>query len=200
MDVNHENMCIQCVDYEILEEKYNTLKLLFEKIILKGGFKDYVFDSLGKKNAHVIVQTLIAKKIYIPVNQRTTILDIKKYLDKNEQKPWFRCHLISGDKKLENHRTLLGLNIPNKAVLYLAMDMDAITFPPFEYLSVCQRQEIIKDKFIYDEHNLKRNVEYQTYNKKQKKEYNDARKLHIDAIEKAREIHKQNNSMHNEKN
>ena len=80
------------------------------------------------------------------------------------------------------------------------MDMDAITFPPFEYLSVCQRQEIIKDKFIYDEHNLKRNVEYQTYIKKQKKEYNDARKLHIDAIEKAREIHKQNNSMHNEKN
>ena len=47
MDVNHENMCIQCVDYEILEEKYNTLKILFDKLILKGGFKDYVFDSLG---------------------------------------------------------------------------------------------------------------------------------------------------------
>ena len=164
----HCDECSQHVDLiDELKKENDRLK----KIVFWGKYNDFVFESLGGDTAKIYVMSILGSKFEISVTRYTTIRNIKQIMEEYHGIPWHRNKIIQNCQELENHRSLLGLGIPADAVLQYSVHPDTTLYPPLEICTPLQRKEIAQDKFIMDEHLLKRNQQYQRFIQEKRTHY-----------------------------
>jgi len=116
---------------EILKKELEEVKkevAKYKNIILKGKVNDYIFESLyngGKIN----VCGLNGVVTKIPVTHLTSVLDVKKALERKKGVPAEKCHLCFGGSRgsstLENHRSLFYYKICIGSTIHVVMQTEA---------------------------------------------------------------------------
>ena len=89
----------------------------------RGKFSEWVFKSLHE-GGEITIQTLTGKKIKIHVSTRTTVLNVKHSLMKQEGVPVQNSRLIFGGQQMMNHRTLFHYRVPVGATVHLVVNLD----------------------------------------------------------------------------
>ena len=166
-----EEHCDECSYNRNLMESLQKENNFLKKLVFGGKFGDYVFESLGDEGAKVYLMGILGNKIEILVTRYTTIRNIKQIMQEYHDVPWHRNRILQNCQELENHRSLLGLGIPANAILQYSVHPNTKLYPPLEIFTLKQREEIVKDKFIMDEHILKRNRQYQEYLREKRVKY-----------------------------
>jgi len=175
-----------CNDCAILEEKIKTLTsrvYFLERLVFWGKMKDFIFDSLNQKGAFVQIKLIDGKGFHVPVNVHTSVKSLKDNIKEQEGIDTDRARLVFNGKTLEWNRTLLGLGIPSRGIIHLAMFPNKNAYPPFEELTPYKREKTMQDQYLLNEHMLKRDPKYHTHMKKKYDDYQSKRKAYFDSLQ-----------------
>jgi len=175
-----------CHNCTVLEENIKTITErihILERFVFWGKLKDFVFDSLSHKDAFVQIGLIDGKKFQIPVNIKTTVKELKVLIKEQEDIDVDRGRLIFNNTIMPFYRTLLGLGIPSRGVVHLAMNSDKNYYPPLEELTADHRKEIMEDEYLFNEHSLKRNQDYHAHMKKKHEDYLTKKKAYFDSLQ-----------------
>ena len=119
-------------------------------------------------------------------SENTTRIPIKSLKDNIKEQEGIdtdRARLVFNGKTLEWNRTLLGLGIPSRGIIHLAMFPNKNAYPPFEELTPDQREKTMQDQYLLNEHMLKRDPKYHTHMKKKYDDYQSKKKAYFDSLQ-----------------
>ncbi len=173
----------ECSNHEEIIAELTKRNEFLTKLVFWGKMTDYVFDSLSAEGAKIYMMNLQGKKQEIFVTKHTTIRDIKRMMEEFHAVPWHRNRILQNCQELENHRTLLGLGIPANAVLQYSVHPNTKLYPPLEESTKKQREEIAHDKFIMNEHILKRDRQFQECLREKRVNYHLSKKGHSNFLQ-----------------